>query len=327
MRIVPILLLLLFIAGNGCRWALAVDTMLRGSTLENPEWISGSWETDQFASIVGLHIRLTAMVAGAPSSLIGVKQVFHHAEIQVYQRDGPTRTMADGNWFEDDSSDAQWAGRHLTIEHAAVAGTPAIQLILVFDSRHNTWRGHLRRGTFDHYVTLARPHPKTGITKSPFVGTWYRAALMNNCLLIVQTGDGALSGWSDDLATPGRIRYANNIERPTETMEQYGSIALVQIVSPTTLRLELKAFSSGCCSIFSLLQLRPEIGAPKSSRIGSQPVDKWRRVEGSTCVEDASSFYPSCAENPAVQGGDVERGERSSPKLNSVSAAARCTGG
>jgi uncharacterized DUF497 family protein len=40
-----------------------------------------------------------------------------------------------------------------------------------------------------------------------------------------------------------------------------------------------------------------------------------------------SVIYPSCAENPAVQGGDVERGERSSPKLNSVSAAARCTGG
>ena len=38
-------------------------------------------------------------------------------------------------------------------------------------------------------------------------------------------------------------------------------------------------------------------------------------------------IYPSCAENSAVQGGDVERGERSSPKLNSVSAAARCTGG
>ena len=38
-------------------------------------------------------------------------------------------------------------------------------------------------------------------------------------------------------------------------------------------------------------------------------------------------LYPSCAENPAVQGGDVEGGERSSPKLNSVSAAARCTGG
>ena len=97
---------------------------------------------------------------------------------------------------------------------------------------------------------------------------------MNNCLHIVQTDDGALSGWSDDLATPGRTRYANGIERPTETMEQYGSIALVQIASPTTLRLELKAFSSGCCSIISLLQLRPEIGAPKPSRTGSQPVEQ-----------------------------------------------------
>ena len=44
-------------------------------------------------------------------------------------------------------------------------------------------------------------------------------------------------------------------------------------------------------------------------------------------VSSAKEIYPSCAENPAVQGGDVERGERSSPKLNSVSAAARCTGG
>ena len=44
-------------------------------------------------------------------------------------------------------------------------------------------------------------------------------------------------------------------------------------------------------------------------------------------AEHPERFYPSCAENPAVQGGDVERGERSSPKLNSVSAAARCTGG
>ena len=47
----------------------------------------------------------------------------------------------------------------------------------------------------------------------------------------------------------------------------------------------------------------------------------------STAVPELKSLYPSCAENPAVQGGDVERGERSWPKLNSVSAAARCTGG
>jgi hypothetical protein len=288
MRIVPILFILLSIAGNGCRWAFAVDTMLRGSALENPEWISGSWESNQFVSVVGLHIKLMTMVAGAPSSLVGVKQVFNHAEIQVYQREGPKRMMGDGNWFEDDSSDAHWTGKHLIIEHAAVAGTPAIQLNLIFDLEHNTWKGHLRRGTFEHYVTLVRPHPKTGITKSPFVGTWYRATLMNNCLHIVQTGDGALSGWSDDLVTPGHIRYANGIKRPTETIEQYGSIALVQIASPTALLLELKAFSPICCSVISRLQLPAGIGAPKPSQTGVQPLDEWRRVEGTTCVKDAS---------------------------------------
>ena len=51
-----------------------------------------------------------------------------------------------------------------------------------------------------------------------------------------------------------------------------------------------------------------------------------RRAQGSPSG-GKRGFYPSCAENPAVQGGDVERGERSWPKLNSVSAAARCTGG
>ena len=61
----------------------------------------------------------------------------------------------------------------------------------------------------------------------------------------------------------------------------------------------------------------------------SQPESLTVAPGGVLIVGSASSpfVYPSCAENPAVQGGDVERGERSSPKLNSVSAAARCTGG
>ena len=202
MRVLPILVMLLFIAVIGRRWACAADTMVRGSTLENPELISGSWESDQFDSVVGLHIKLITTVAGAPSSLVGVKQVFNLAEIQVYQRDGPKRIMGDGNWFEDDSPGVQWTGRHIIIERAAIAATPAIQLNLIFDPEHSTWKGHLRRGTFDHDVTLIRPHPKTGIAGSPFVGTWYRVTSMNNCLHIVQTGEGTLAGWSDDLVNP-----------------------------------------------------------------------------------------------------------------------------
>ena len=69
------------------------------------------------------------------------------------------------------------------------------------------------------------------------------------------------------------------------------------------------------------------------SRFGrTQIIDAFRllKLRAPWCLPDFPSsapVYPSCAENPAVQGGDVERGERSSPKLNSVSAAARCTGG
>ena len=288
MRIVPVLVMLLSIAVIGCRWACAADRMVRGSTLENPELISGSWESDQFDRVVGLHIKLMTTVAGAPSSLVGVKQVFHHAEMQVYQRDGPKRIMGDGNWFQDDSPGVQWTGRHIVIEHAAIAATPAIQLDLIFDPEHSTWKGHLRRGIFDHNVTLIRSQPKTGIARSPFVGTWYRATLMNNCLHIVQTGKGTLAGWSDDLVSPGHIRYANGIRRPSETIEQYGSIALVEIASPTNLLLELKAFSAICCSMTSGLHLPAEMVAAKHSQSGVQRPDEWRRIEGTSCAKDAS---------------------------------------
>lgn len=287
MRIAPILVVLLSTAGIG-RWAWAADTMVRGSALDDPELISGSWESDQFDCVVGLHIDLMTEIAGAPSSLVGVKQVFRGAVIQVYRRETPTRTMGDGNWFADNSPGVQWTGRHILIEHAAVAGTPAIHLNLIFDPVHSVWKGHLRRGTFDHDVTLIRPRPKTGIAKSPFVGTWYRGTSMNDCLHIVQTGEGTLAGWSDDLVTPGRLRYANGIRRPAETMEQYGSVALIQVTSPTALSLELKAFSPICCSIHSVLQLPAGMAAAKHSQTGFARFDEWRRVEGTTCAKEAS---------------------------------------
>ena len=281
-RTVPLFLMLSLIGGT-----CAADRKVRGSTLENPELISGSWESDQFDSVVGLHIKLVTTVAGAPTTLVGVKQVFDHAEIQVYQRDGPQRIAGDGTWFLDDSPDVQWTENHIIIQHAAVAGTPAVQLNLIFDPEHSTWKGHLQRGTFDHEVTLTRPRPKTGIANSPFVGTWYREALMNNCLHIVQTGEDTLAGWSDDLVTPGRIRYSKSIVRPSETSEQYGSIALINIASPTTLFLQLKAFSAICCSITSGLRLPSEKYAGKQASSRVQRPDEWKRVKGTSCVSNA----------------------------------------
>jgi hypothetical protein len=62
---------------------------MRGLVIDHPERVSGSWEVKGDHATYGLHIQLTTRVAGAPSTLIGVGQVFHSASIQVYERTGP----------------------------------------------------------------------------------------------------------------------------------------------------------------------------------------------------------------------------------------------
>jgi hypothetical protein len=144
--------------------------MLRGMTIDHPERMSGSWEVKGEGAIYGLHIQLTTKVDGAPATLTGVRQIFHDASIEVYQRTGPTRKTGDGNWFSFDSPEVQWNAKHLALEHAATQATPAVQLDLTFDPVRDIWSGRFRRGSFDRPVTLLRPHPKTGVTRKPICG-------------------------------------------------------------------------------------------------------------------------------------------------------------
>ena len=46
---------------------------LRGTTIDHPERMSGSWEVRGEYAIYGLHIQLTTKVDGAPATLIGVR--------------------------------------------------------------------------------------------------------------------------------------------------------------------------------------------------------------------------------------------------------------
>ncbi len=284
MRLATRTLLLLSLFMLACRQAYATDPTLRGSVVVNPERISGSWESTQFGSIMGLHIKLTTIVNGTPTSLVGVKQFFHDAQIQVYQRAGPSRTSGDGQWFDDNSSGVQWIGNHLTVAFIPNDVASTVHLNLTFDSRHEIWRGHWQTGNFDRYVILIRPHPETRVPSSPFLGTWHRNTPMNNCLHIVQTGAGTLSGWSDDLISPGLLQYANGLKPPSETLEQYGSITLIEIASPTTLLLELKAFSAGCCSIPSSLRITNKKERLLDSQSGQPPSSNWQRLRGASCT-------------------------------------------
>ena len=279
---------------HGQRPALA-DRVFRGTGIDNPELLSGSWEVQGDDSMYGLHIQLTTKVNGTPASLVGVRQVFDHAEIDVYQRSGPARNILDGNWFEDNSSSVQWDARRLTINAAANLlthpATPAVQLDLVFDRVHDSWSGRFRRGSFDRRVILRRPHSKSGATGSSFVGTWSRNdQMMNNCAHIVQTESGSLAGWSDDLLLPERFHYANGIKPATETMEHYGSIALVEAHSPATVSIEFKAFSAACCSVTYTGTLSADRNEMHGAQQGFPSV--WTRMKGDSCI-------PATAKIPA----------------------------
>ena len=257
---------------------------MRGSVIDHPESLSGSWEVKGDHAVYGLHIEVTTRVDGATITLRGVRQIFHSASINVYERTGPTRRFGDGSWFSDDSPHLLWTDRRLVLKHLATRTDPEIQLDLTFDPVSDSWSGHFRRGTFDRSVTLRRPHPEAAPARSPFVGTWSRPGSGNNCIHIVQTGSESLAGWSDDLVTPGASRYANGIRPPVETFEQYGWIDLVEVVSPGAVLMELKALRPACCSIPYAGKLTPDRKEIQAGQSGSAIRNDWTRMRGDSCV-------------------------------------------
>jgi hypothetical protein len=258
---------------------------MRGMTIDHAEKLSGSWEAQGDHTVYGLHIQLTTRVGGAPITLVGVRQVFYGALIEVYERTGPTRRLGEGSWFSDESSQVLWTNLHLVLNHPATRTDQEVQLNLTFDPVANSWSGRLHRGTVDRWVTLVRPHPQAGAARSPFVGTWKRLG-NNECIHIVQTGSVSLAAWSDNLATPGASRYANGIRAPLETFERYGAIALVEAMYPKAVLMELDALTAGCCSITyaGILTLN---GKQLRSR-GKVPIwNNWARMRGDSCVAAA----------------------------------------
>ena len=260
---------------------------LRGMTIDHPETMSGSWEVNGEDAVYGLHIELTTKVDGAPATLTGVRQIFHDALIEVYRRAGPTRKIGEGSWFSDGSPEVQGNAKHLALEHAVTQTGPAVRLDLTFDPVHDIWSGRFGRGSFDRQVTLLRPHPMTDVIRSPFMGTWSRSGLGNNCIHIVQTESGSLAGWSDDLSTPGALRYANGIRPSMETFERYGSIALIEVPSPRTVLIELKALTAGCCSITYAGKLTPDGKEIQEAQSGSALRRNWTRMREESCVARA----------------------------------------
>ncbi len=257
------------------------EVLLHNTIIEHPENLSGAWEVQGKDSVYGLQIHLTTRVNGAPAKLVGVRQTFHSAVFQVYERTGPSRRTFVGNGFVDTSDPVHWAEGHLLLNQNATSISPEIHLDLFFDPHHQIWSGRFQRGAFDAVVTLRRPVPLTEAAPSSLVGTWKRSGQMNNCIHIVQTDAQSLFGWSDDLQSPGALRYANGLQPPHETFERYGSLAVVETPIPGVVQIEFNSHNAGCCSPSYLGKLTKNGQQIRSPQGGG---GDWTRVAGASCV-------------------------------------------
>ena len=283
-RLLP-LILLTFLPGNiNVQQRQPATGIAPRLVVRHPEQLSGSWEIQGENAVYGLQIQLTTRADGAPLTLIGVQQVFQNASVELYKRTGLTRKIGDGAWLPVEPSQLLTDG-HLVLKRPALPVGPEVQLDLILDPVFDTWSGRFRLRDFDRVVTLVRPHPPSPAPRSPFVGTWsHRGDGNKSCLHIVQTGGESLAGWYDTLATPGALRYANGTHPPVETFESYGSIALVQMVPPAGVVIELNTLSAGCCSINYGGRITPNGKEIQSGQSGSTILDTWTRMRGDSCV-------------------------------------------
>jgi hypothetical protein len=253
----------------------------RGLIVPHPESLSGVWEAREGSSFIGLQIHLMTQVKGRPLTLRGVEQTFLSADIEVYERDTSERKPRDGNWYKDNSAGVEWSGWHLTIRPSNAMRQPVVEIDLTLNPKSETWTGRFRRGLIDRNLVLARPSRSRKDVLSPFVGTWRRSTLMNNCLHIAQAEDGALVAWSDDLVTPGTMQYANGLHPPNETLDEFGSFAQLTTPSARSVVIELKALSAICCSVFAGGVLTDDAGSIQSR----SDALAWTRVRGNSCIE------------------------------------------
>jgi hypothetical protein len=263
----------------------------------HPEDLAGRWEaSDGSGGEVGMNILISTTVAGTVTSLVDVPQAEKDFEIALYRhRDTNVRPL-EFNFFTTSSAGVAWDDRELHIDHQRRADVPGIHVKLAWNEEAKVWTGSFELGAFRaRAIRLRRP---AGPQKSLFVGTWFNGTrLGNNCLHIAQSQDGTLAAWSDDLQVPGRMSYANGIQRPERVTERYGQIAKVKLMSTDRIEVELKAYTAICCS----LPFSATISYDANSLVGAwlpgpmqrpRPV-RWTRVQGGSCRSAGSHpWYP-----------------------------------
>lgn len=286
-RCCAILTILVCVANGG---ALAQEKR----SLRAPDTLAGRWEApDGHGGAVGMNIIITTHIDGAPASIAGHLQYEDEFTVGLYQRTGPDVKPLGFNFFSSAAGGGMtWDGHQLTIHLPGRGDLPNVNVDLIWHEDSQTWSGLFERNSFSEQVSLKRPTSEA--SGSPFVGTWSdKGGLMNNCVHISQDKNGALTAWSDDIQTPGQMRYANGIQPPTQTMERYGEIAKANMDAPDRIAVELRAYTAICCSHSFTAQLSADgqslagnwLAGPNQA---PRPVI-WVRMPSTSCLSPPSS--------------------------------------
>jgi hypothetical protein len=258
-------------------------------TLSAPDALAGRWETpDGHGGAVGMNVIVTTYIDGTPSNIAGHAQHVSNITVGLYQRTGPDVEELGFSFFPaaiDGGTNGD--GYRLVIQFPGRGAISAVNLDLVWHEQSQTWNGLFESGAFRGQVSLQRPASKSSV--SPFAGAWSRThAMMNNCLHIAQQQDSSLTAWSDDLQALGRVRYANGIQPPAQTREQYGEIAKAKLDASGQITVELRAYTAGCCSHSFTARLSPDGQLLSGSWLTGPNQDpsevEWKKMPGISCV-------------------------------------------
>ena len=262
-----------------------------GRPIMRPEELSGLWEAhDGHGGAVGIHLLLTTTISASADTLSGTQQSWQALEVGVYERKGVMIQLGEQNYFSDSPR-----GGNVSFEDAQLrlhfvsrwADLPSVDLDLV--QAGDRWVGRFHRGNFDSDVTLRRPGMDRTTKANPIVGTWLEnTKSIYSCVHIAQLTQTDFTGWSDSLQVLGSVRFAENVPRPTTTIERYGELMKVQFQDSDKVSFELYAFAPACCShtfIGALMRGGTIVRGTWPPGANQSPYDgSWRKMAGTSCV-------------------------------------------
>ncbi len=224
-----------------------------GMPVLHPESLSGLWEaSDNRGGAVGIILTLRTTVPTDPLAASGAPDSWVDLSVGVFQRRGAALRFGDTNYFMDSSDTAPVRFEHgrLTL-HFAARMPDSLAVDLDLEQRDQAWVGRLHRGQFDSAVTLRRPGASLNVV-APVVGTWREHdSLVGSdlsCIHLAEQSPDGLTGWSDSIYVPGRVRFAPGVHPLATTPNVYGRLMKVQLQPDGNIQLELGAFSGVCCS-------------------------------------------------------------------------------